>query len=82
VQREKSNALNFDNVYTFLDIDMPDAQRIKALEGLSTRRERRPNPELMCAQLALLRISSAAGSPAAGARCCTLRCWLEASSTP
>ena len=34
LQRESQNNNAFDNVYTFQDLDYPDAQRIRGLETL------------------------------------------------
>ena len=34
MQRESQNTNAFDNVYTFQDLDFPDAQRIRGLEQL------------------------------------------------
>jgi len=34
MQRESQNNNAFENVYTFQDLDVPDAQRIRGLESL------------------------------------------------
>ena len=34
IQRESQNTNAFENVYTFQDLDFPDAQRIRGLEQL------------------------------------------------
>ena len=48
LQRESQNSNAFDSIYTFQDLDVPDAQRIRGLETLLGEQSIRPACSTCC----------------------------------